>query len=368
MHSCQRLSITFCKSFISACLAVLLSGIVAAAVEPDATPCDPKATPATRKVLEYLARLPANGDTNRIVVGQLAAHISSDGSKPARDNFDEWKRRLGTYPGIYHWEARWNYGGIGFQRYTELSIEAWQGGSLVAIGWTAQNLPVPGATLKDVDSTYRERNQKAYDVFWNGWVEELAGYLQQLQDAGVVVLLRPFHEPEGRAWIRSGKQSFPTVWEQLFRHLTEEKKLHNIIFVLGLDKTLDKDYLPDPRYVDIVGTSEYVNPPYQAAHFVHLQKLHSRYPGKPVAICEFGSHKNKQLPADAKAYLDAIKKYAPFVSYMSWWHEHTDYQWACYQSKRANAYVADPWIITQDEISTQLPRIKAEEKPEPDLK
>jgi|GEM_PF-2694036 len=313
---------------------------------------DPDASIATRTVFNYFANLNRNSDLNRMVVGQLAAFMNRS------DNFAKWGTIVGRYPGLYHWEARWDYGSIGFDRYVDLSVEAWRAGSLVTIGWSDKTPPIPVTTIADCDVENPDRNQAAFNIFWNEWVSELVRYLRALDHKGVVVLLRPLHEPEGRAWISAGKSSFRNVWKQIFLRITVVENLHNVLFVLGLDSTNDADYFPDPVFVDIVGTSEYVNPPYGEKDFKLLNFLHSSSPyiGKPIAICETGSVKNSGVRADAAQYLAAIKRFAPFVCYLSWWHENpeNEYQWAFYQSENAAEMLSDPWVITRETLDIPL--------------
>lgn len=315
-------------------------------------PADVNASTDTRRVLNYLANLPRGDSSSRIVIGQLAAHINHS------DNYAKWGTSFGCYPGIYHWEARWDYGSIGFDRYVDLSVEAWRVGSLVTIGWSDKNPPIPATTIADCDVENPDRNQAAFNIFWNEWVSELVRYLRALDHKGVVVLLRPLHEPEGRAWISAGKSSFRNVWKQLFLRITVVENLHNVLFVLGIDSTKDTDYFPDPAFVDIAGTSEYVNPPYGEKDFELLNFLQSSSPyiGKPIAICETGSVKNSGVRADAAQYLAAIKRFAPFVCYLSWWHENpeNEYQWAFYQSENAAEMLSDPWVITRETLDIPL--------------
>lgn len=284
-----------------------------------------------------------------ILVGQLAAEVNG------QDNYLRCAKHLGKAPAIYHWEARWDYGGIGFDEYVRRSIKAAEKGAIITIGWVDKHPPKAGTTLEDCDKTNPARDPEAYSIFWDEWVEELAGYLAALSRHNIPVLLRPFHEPENRAWISKGKRAFRNVWQQLHEDLVHRRQLHNVLFVLGLDSTRDPDYLPEAAFVDVVGTSEYVDPPYEEEDFMHLRWLRELhvYRGKPVAICETGTLKNGGSRSRAVDYLDAVQKYAPFVCYISWWHESVDnsYQWALHRAEQAEQFIVDSRVVTLETLN-----------------
>jgi hypothetical protein len=316
---------------------------------------EPRSTALGRDtLLELLRSCSLEKPSGRVLVGQLAAVVNGE------DNSARFAKRLGDAPAIYHWEAFWNYEADGCAHYIHRSIEEARRGSVVAIGWVNKEPPKVGTTLVDCDLTNPTRDVEACAIFWGEWVEKLAGYLVALDEQNIPVLLRPLHEPENRSWIAAGKKSFKNVWRQLYGELVHQRKLNNVIFVLGLDHTTDTDYLPEAPYVNIVGTSEYVDPPYREKDFHHLQWLRALedYKGKPVAICETSSIKNKGARARAVDYLNALQKYAPFVCYLSWWHESTDndYQWALYQAEQAAMFVADPRVMTQSSLRKALVR------------
>lgn len=104
-------------------------------------------------------------------------------------------------------------------------------------------------------------------------VAKLAGYMKLLQDAGIPVLFRPFHEAAGDYtwgtwfwWGNSGVETTKDLWKWLYNTLTNDYGLNNLIWVWTM-QTSDEGKLATPaqlqaaypgdEYVDIVGADLY---------------------------------------------------------------------------------------------------------------
>lgn len=112
-----------------------------------------------------------------------------------------------------------------------------------------------------------------YDYF-QLCMKNLAAELKKLQDAGVPVIFRPFHEAEGNPshtddpidgsgawfwWSKEGTEVYNKLWAFLQDTLTNEYGLHNLIWEQNLYAWSDysaKWYSGDDR-VDIVGFDKY---------------------------------------------------------------------------------------------------------------
>ncbi|MHB8900377.1 MAG: glycosyl hydrolase [Thermoguttaceae bacterium] len=155
-----------------------------------------------------------------------------------------------------------------------------------------------GAALKDGTAEHEQlmRDLKGH-----------ADFLQQLADARVPVLWRPFHEMEG-GWFWWTDQERPensaALWRTMFDYFVKERKLHNLIWVynaaLRCGKGKDglanvemrKRFYPGPEYVDIASIDIYPNSylgigqpqedTYRASFEVMLQVA----PGKMIALAE----------------------------------------------------------------------------------
>jgi mannan endo-1,4-beta-mannosidase len=91
-------------------------------------------------------------------------------------------------------------------------------------------------------------------------LSEIAGYLGQLQDAGVPVIWRPFHEFTGDWfwWGKLGPEVFKALWLTMHDYFTRERGLNNLIWLLGYTAKPDPAWYPGRAHVDLIGADTYV--------------------------------------------------------------------------------------------------------------
>jgi mannan endo-1,4-beta-mannosidase len=99
-------------------------------------------------------------------------------------------------------------------------------------------------------------------------IKYLAEQFQRLQDAGVPVIFRPYHEAEGNGglngegswfwWSSAGADVYIKLWKQLYTTLTEEYGIHNLIWEFN-SYTYDTSagWYPGDDLVDIVAYDKY---------------------------------------------------------------------------------------------------------------
>lgn len=94
---------------------------------------------------------------------------------------------------------------------------------------------------------------------WSAQVDVAAGYLKQLQQAGVPVLWRPYPQPNGaQFWWAGRKLESAALYRQLFDRLVNRHKLRNLVWVwnaaapgFGPDSPGQyADYFPGLEYTD----------------------------------------------------------------------------------------------------------------------
>ncbi|MDE6108847.1 MAG: glycoside hydrolase family 26 protein, partial [Muribaculaceae bacterium] len=104
-------------------------------------------------------------------------------------------------------------------------------------------------------------------------IDQIAGYLGLLQDAGVPVIWRPLHEAAGSHlynnpwfwWGRGGVEATKALWKLMYDRLVNVHGLNNLIWVWtaqwdkGYEAPMAEAY-PGNEYVDIVGIDSYRNP------------------------------------------------------------------------------------------------------------
>ena len=99
-------------------------------------------------------------------------------------------------------------------------------------------------------------------------IKTLAAELKKVQDAGVPIIFRPYHEAEGNTnidgsgswfwWGKSGAEVYKKLWKQLYTTLTEEYGIHNLIWEYNsYDYSTSPQWYPGDDCVDIVGYDKY---------------------------------------------------------------------------------------------------------------
>ena len=111
--------------------------------------------------------------------------------------------------------------------------------------------------------------------------------LQELRDAGVPVLWRPFHEFDGKWfwWGKGNGENFIRLWQLMYDKFTYEYGLDNLIWVLGYSEKVKDGWYPGDEYVDIIGSDNYDDST-NARAWKKLEKITT---DKPMAFHECGN-------------------------------------------------------------------------------
>lgn len=133
----------------------------------------------------------------------------------------------------------------------------------------------------------------ALNKAWLGRLDKLAGFLQDLKNAGVAPLFRPLHEMnQGVFWWagRGGANGTRKLWQITHDYLVNTKGLDNLVWVWNVQDftSLSSDavaYNPGPAYFDIAALDVY-NTGYTQGNY---NAMLSAAGGKPIAIgeCQF---------------------------------------------------------------------------------
>lgn len=219
-------------------------------------------------------------------------------------------------------------------------IDYWNAGGLVAAMWQVSNpwtgqsshdTTIPG-TFSDLYSGGTPMNRT-----YNRMLDELAAPLLELQQAGVVVLFRPFHEQNGN-WFWWGDKGagaapsadqFSALWRYTFDYLTTTKGLHNLLWVYCVNRNSGSQgksdvlgFNPGKRYFDIVAIDDYKVSPGNAPQNIRLAYDQIKSLGKPIALAEYGPlAKYTDNPANHFDWLDLVNvntTYPGFAYFMAW--------------------------------------------------
>ncbi len=176
--------------------------------------------------------------------------------------------------------------------------------------WAMENRPTPEVWNELVTEGTELNNA------WKEGADKIAAYLKELQEEGIPVLWRPYHEMNG-VWFwwcnQKGEQGFKRLWIMLYDYFTNTHKLNNLIWVWNTnaprdipgDEAWDYElFYPGSEYVDILAADVYRND-YKQSHYDDLVALGG---GKPVALGEVGN-----IPT-----LEIIEKQPNWTWFMPW--------------------------------------------------
>lgn len=265
----------------------------------------------------------------------------------------------GHLPALLEWtlwqkdESTWDFWPVAEARRASLK-EYWDAGGLVSI-----HMPIPNPKNKsnqhDKDMTDDEFASVQIDGTplnrnYRDWLDRMASHLVWLQKRGVITLIRPLHEANGK-WFWYGQRQ-PEAFIQLFRYtidyLKQHHHLHNLIVVFSTNIGPNLDlYYPGKDYVDIIGIDSYQAHPFSLRKEVFTLKRFE----KPVMISEAGwSPDNKTPKYSRDAYADialTIKRELPGIIGWSSWQKNNS---PANQLNCRKLY-DDPLIIDRDEVN-----------------
>lgn len=290
-------------------------------------------------MLNYLFNL-ATGTTNRIISGQFTQDMT---------DITTLYNTTGKYVSMLGIEYMWS-------RPSDSSIISFANArGLVAVTDHFNN-PASGGNAWDmsfVDFSQLITSGTALNTRFKGYLDSLANNLANLQDNNVVVLFRPYHEMNGSWfwWCGHDPQQYKDLWIYTFNYLTQTKGLHNLLWVYAPNAELDLTYYPGSQYVDVVGVDYYGTGVFSSAvdGYGQLSTL-----GKPFGLTEFGAcsggltwEPSSCPPQDISPLITGLKQNMPkTVFWLNWNGVYSmDY------NLNENQLLADPWVITRDEIS-----------------
>jgi mannan endo-1,4-beta-mannosidase len=259
-------------------------------------PVNPHASPEARAVLKYLY--------------SISGKYTLTGQHNYPNHIARWTDRAydltGKYPVIFGQD-------FGFAGGDDKdSIEArpalmteverqWRNGSIPAMTWhevrPTDDEPVTfrgsvQAHLSDFEWSELLTPGTDLNKRWYAQVDVYAGYLKQLRDAHIPVLIRPYHEMNG-GWFwwggRPGENGSAALYRLLFERFVNYHKLDNLIWVWNVNTPGGNagpfaDYFPGTEYVDVLSVDNYSE--FKTEYYNDILTLAA---GKPIALGEVGA-------------------------------------------------------------------------------
>ncbi len=320
-----RRSISTCAELTLQSVALLTCLLIAVpttqAQQPDAAPVNPDATPEARALLQQI-----DGISGKSILS--GAHNYPNTVSRYSDRVYEL---TGKYPAIFGQD--FGFSG-GEDKDSTLSrpamirevIRQYRAGSVPALCWHAvrptEDEPVTfrGSILgKLTDWEFRQLMTPGTELHarWERQVDRIAGYLRELQDAGVPVLFRPYHEMNGD-WFwwggRPGADGTAALYRMLFERYVHVHHLNNLVWVWNVAAASSKSgspdqYWPGAGYADIVSMDIYR--PYTKSDYESMLALAGER--KPVALAEVGTLPTRETLASQ-----------PRWAYMMVWSEFAE--------------------------------------------
>ena len=325
------ISLLLCAAFLAGCASPAASTPTTIAAEPPSGPSlsNPNATEEAKALYAYLCSL--NG--NAVLSGQME---STWMGSPDYE-MDYIYEKTGKYPAI----RGLDYMHDDFAGVNERAKKWWEEGGIVTIMWhTGCDFYGEWAdALADDISNWEATltpGTAEHEAFLAG-MDKAAQALLELQEAGVPVIWRPFHEFDGRWfwWGKGGSDNFIRLWQLMYDRYTSHWGLNNLIWVLpysGNGRAYGNWY-PGDEYCDILGADSY-----DGGVQNRLYKLLSVLSddGKPYCFHECGTNPTAEE-----------LQTTPWVWFMTW---HTDHITKHNDPEALKALYCNDYVITKDEL------------------
>lgn len=278
-------------------LAVALLSPLLRAQQPDAAPVDPEATPEARALLSD--------------IDSISGHATLSGQHNYPNTVSRYSDRVldltGRYPALFGQDFGFSAGEdkdsvLGRAAMVQEVIRQYRQGSVIALTWHAvrptEDEPVTFHDSVQGHLTDWEWQQvltpgTTLHTRWERQVDRIAGYLRELQDAGVPVLFRPYHEMNGN-WFwwggRPGAKGSQELYRQLFDRYVHVHHLHNLVWVWNVNAPsvnagpVDQ-YFPGAAFADVVTIDIYGA--FERSYYDSMVALAGSH--KPVALAEVGT-------------------------------------------------------------------------------
>ncbi len=272
-------------------------------------------------VLDYLHALTGNGTLN-------AMHNKEPNAKP-RTSTDRIMETTGITPAVWSGDFLFMKDDVANrQKMIDEAIHQWNDGALINLmfhvpsplrtveqekegaNWSGRNDPEKNCVQCNLTTEEWESlltDGEPLNVNWKLRLDEYAYYLQQLKDAGVVPMVRPFHEMNQNAfWWANVPQNTAALYRLTKDYLVNEKGLDNMIWIWDLqdfDNRMNwEDYNPGNDYWDILALDVYSGG-YSDKYYTQMQQFGE---GKLIAIGECWSLIQPSQLASYKDYVFAM--------------------------------------------------------------
>lgn len=311
-------------------------------------------------------------DPQSVLSGQNVGHAGLETQVGYDRYISALAEQTGEVPAILSLDYGYNEIPYDLRKANELLIDHWRAGGLVMVSmhptnpWTRDDCHDLG--YGDFEDLFRPGT--AVQLVWSAELDRVADGLQQLRDAGVVVLWRPFHEMNG-GWFwwcpqQQGRWlpalTFRRLWRETFRYFTEEKQLDNLLWVYAPTVQRDraekppKYYYPGDDVVDLVALDWYTDDPKWSHVRSNFQQLAET--GKPMGLAEFGPHRARHGEFDNRRLLDCLQDGSTSLGFFNYWHSWNGAKVAIVDNRHAKTLMHHPLTKNRAQLNRHFDKVR----------
>ena len=262
-------------------------------------PVNPNATPEARALLKTLCAVSGKGT------------LSGQHNFPNRrsQDYDRVNAITGKYPAIWGSDFGFTGGNDGnsIEARPDIVAEAkkqYAAGSIIYLCWhmlrpTEDEPGIPDvswrgsvqATLTDAQWEELITSDTPLHRRWEKYMDTVAAFLKQLQDAHIPVLWRPMHENNGKFFWwggRPGPAGTAQLYREVYSRMVNVHHLDNLVWVWNQNGPAPAGefagFFPGQKYVDVVSYDNYRE--LSDRYYYEIMALAD---GKPVALGEVGT-------------------------------------------------------------------------------
>lgn len=278
------------------CAALTIPGQLWAAIS--SSPVSLDATEGAKKLYAFLVDNYGKKTISGVMTGDVTASMGT------QEDLQFIKAKTGEYPalvGIDFINATGSQSSeTWFQTYTNSTIamakEVWSKGGIPAYCWHWRVGTSDTYKTYDYSKAFKEGSTSEFDTTSECYktlitdMDHVADLLLQLQESGVAVLWRPFHEGAGGWfwWGMYGPERYKALYRLMYNRFVNEKGVKNCIWVWNVEKDctlsnktytykdLTSTWYPGDQYVDIIGVDIYADAydyGSQKSHFDKMKEL-----------------------------------------------------------------------------------------------
>lgn len=325
----------------------------------DETPVVFDETRSKTAILEYFDELIAN---EQLIVGQHCGDAPTSTAEFYTTYVDVLADETGRHVGMLGADFGWSSGSY---YPVNTLVDHWNEGGLVTVSWHADNPFESGVDVywntvenKDKINLKSLRKGEAQTAAWLSYRTELdnvAGALQELRDAGVTVIWRPFHEMNGDFFWwgmnaynnqQTNEEDYKALWIDMYNTFTYDYGLDNLIWTYSVIPYVGWNadvtaYYPGADYVDLVGM-DYYGATLEFPNYEELKSL-----GKTIVMSESGPRDSGYGQWNMMNWANTLKGKA---AYFLQWHSWNGANVAIKDNKNAIEMMNSATVITRDEI------------------